>query len=203
MEQNLNNKKENKNNPMYKLFNYIEKYAHSKYKIHILFWVCFFEQSFSLIPPDILIVPIAMYKKYTALKVALFASFATMLGGLVTYALAYYYGQAMIDYFSLQSFLETTRIAYNDNVFWAMFFAAFTPIPDKIFTILGGAFKVALFPMLAALFLGKFIRYYIVGYIAENYGERARDVILKRMNIFLLYMSLSILIIILLYYKLR
>lgn len=183
-----------------KIFDYVEKYAHSKYKMHALFWVAFFEQSFSIIMPDILIIPIAMYKKYSALYVATFGAIASLLGGVTTYFIAAYFGDRVLAYFDITTFLESTRIAYSQNVFWAMLVASFTPIPDKIFTIFGGIFKVAFLPFAIALFLGKFTRYIIVAYIAENYGERARDIILEKLNKVFIYLSIFVLLLVAVYY---
>ncbi len=183
-----------------KMFSWIERYAHSKYKMHALFWVAFFEQSFSIIMPDILIIPIAMYKKYSALYVSLFAATASLLGGVTTYVIASYFGDRALAYFDINTFLESTKTAYSQNVFWAMLVASFTPIPDKIFTIFGGIFKVAFWPFAIALFLGKFLRFYIVAYIAENYGVRARDMILEKLNKVLVYLSIFILISLCVYY---
>jgi membrane protein YqaA with SNARE-associated domain len=183
-----------------KLFTWVEKYARSKYKMHALFWVAFFEQSFSIIMPDILIIPIAMYKKYSALYVATFGAIASLLGGITTYIIAAYFGDRVLAYFDINNFLESTKIAYSQNVFWAMLVASFTPIPDKIFTIFGGIFKVAFLPFAAALFIGKFARYIIVAYIAENYGEKARDLILEKMNKIFIYLSIFILLLICVYY---
>lgn len=183
-----------------KVFDYVEKYAHSKYKMHALFWVAFFEQSFSIIMPDLLIIPISMYKKYSALYVATFGAIASLLGGITTYVIAAYFGDRVLAYFDITTFLESTRIAYSQNVFWAMLVASFTPIPDKIFTIFGGIFKVAFLPFAIALFLGKFARYIIVAYIAENYGEKARDIILEKLNKVFIYLSIFIFLLVSVYY---
>ncbi len=183
-----------------KVFDYVEKYAHSKYKMHALFWVAFFEQSFSIIMPDLLIIPISMYKKYSALYIATFGAIASLFGGITTYVIAAYFGDRVLAYFDITTFLESTRIAYSQNVFWAMLVASFTPIPDKIFTIFGGIFKVAFLPFAIALFLGKFTRYIIVAYIAENYGEKARDIILEKLNKVFIYLSIFILLLVSVYY---
>lgn len=183
-----------------RIFNWIESYAHSKYKMHALFWVAFFEQSFSIIMPDILIIPIAMYKKYSALYVSVFAAVGSLLGGIATYLLAFYFGDRVLAYFEVGQFLESTKIAYSQNVFWAMFIASFTPIPDKIFTIFGGIFKVSFWPFAIALFLGKFLRFYIVACIAENYGAKARDMILEKLNKVFIYLSVFVIALICVYY---
>jgi membrane protein YqaA with SNARE-associated domain len=183
-----------------KVFNWVEKYAHSKYKMHALFWVAFFEQSFSIIMPDLLIIPIAMYKKYSALYVATFGAVASLLGGITTYVIAAYFGDRVLAYFNINDFLESTKIAYSQNVFFAMFIASFTPIPDKIFTIFGGIFKVTFLPFAIALFLGKFLRYYIVAYIAENYGEKARDILLEKINKVFIFLTIFILLVLCVYY---
>jgi membrane protein YqaA with SNARE-associated domain len=183
-----------------KIFFHIEAYAHSKHKMKILFLVSFFEQSFSPILPDLLIIPISMYKKYTALYVSAFAAFAAALGGVFSYFLGYFFGSKIIDYFNLASYLEPTQNAFKENAFFAMSFVAFTPIPDRIFSLFAGVFHVNIVIFFVALFLGKFLRFYIVANVSEKYGAEARDLVLKRFNMFMFVFTVLLILMVLYYF---
>ncbi len=162
-----------------KFFIYLEKFAHSKHKLYILFIMSFLEQSISPVMPDILIIPIAMYKKYSAFFVANFAAVSSLLGGITIYIICSIYGEVVLTYLDVP---DRVNLFYGMNafqIFATTVFVGFTPIPDKIYTVLGGLFKVNATPLLAGMYVGKLIRFYIVAYLAEKYGLGAKMYINK------------------------
>jgi membrane protein DedA with SNARE-associated domain len=60
-----------------------------------------------------------------------------------------------------------------------MFLAAFTPLPDRIFAFLSGVFSLSFFVVTLAFFFGRLIRVGIVAYFSYEYGDEAREYILK------------------------
>jgi len=86
------------------------------------------------------------------------------------------------------------RAIFGENTFWAIFAAAFTPIPYKIFTISAGLFNVNFFAFIVASVLGRSIRFFAVGFILKFYGEKVAGVLYKYFNIF----SLAVLVLLIL-----
>ncbi len=175
-------------NIIHKIFFWVEHFANTKYKMHALWWTAFTESSFFIVPPDVLILAIAIHKKVKPFYLAIFTGVASTLGGAFGYIIGYYffdsYGQGIINFLNLQDEFEKTRMLYSQNVFSLLFLKAFTPIPYKIFTIAAGAFKLNLWTFLAASFLSRTLRFFFVAYVADKYGKKTQELIIERVKIF-------------------
>lgn len=70
---------------------------------------------------------------------------------------------------------ERVRDKINRYGFWAMTFSVVAPppYPMKLFIVSAGVFGMPVGKFAAAVFLGRSLRYSIVGYLAVCYGERA------------------------------
>lgn len=186
-------------NIIHKIFSWVEHFANTKYRMHALWWVAFTESSFFIVPPDVLILAIAMHKKAKPYYLAIFTGVASTLGGAFGYIIGYYffdsYGQGIINFFNLQDAFDKTKLLYSQNVFSLLFIKAFTPIPYKIFTIAAGAFKLNLWSFLAASFLSRTLRFYLVAYLAHRYGQKTQELIIERIKI-ISYAVMAILVLI-------
>jgi membrane protein YqaA with SNARE-associated domain len=63
---------------------------------------------------------------------------------------------------------------YQENAFVAIFGAAFTPIPFKIFTIASGALEVPLGTLVAASIVGRGMRFFLVAAAIFFLGPRVK-----------------------------
>jgi membrane protein YqaA with SNARE-associated domain len=68
---------------------------------------------------------------------------------------------------------------FEHHAFVSVFLAAFTPLPDRVFAFLSGVFTLPAFVVASAFFLGRLIRVGIVAYFSYEYGDEAREYILK------------------------
>jgi membrane protein YqaA with SNARE-associated domain len=166
-------------NQLDNLYALLEKYAHSKNKLRALFFVSFLEQSVSPIMPDVLIVPISMYKKYSAFFVANFAAISSTIGAALTYGISFFYGESVVNFFNMSDKIFQFQNTYTHNLLLAAVIASFTPIPDKIYTVFGGIFKANFPVLMVGIYIGKFIRFYIVAYLAEKFGLESKKYIKK------------------------
>ena len=71
------------------------------------------------------------------------------------------------------------RARYDEHAFLAIFGAAFTPIPFKVFTIASGVFEIALGTLLAAATLGRGARFFMVGTSIFFFGPKVKELIEK------------------------
>ncbi len=156
----------------------------------ILIVISFLESAFFPIPPDFFIVPMVVAKPNSWKKIALWVSIASVLGSFLGYyigfALFESFGQLIVDKYSLADEMVRVGEAYNNNAFWSLLTAAFTPIPFKLFTIAAGVFKVNLIPFTLAAVIGRTARYVLVPYLAAL-GGRSTTVrkYLKKMNMWM------------------
>src|SRR5688572_26532034 len=84
---------------------------------HALFAVSFAESSFFPIPPDAMLIPMVMADKTKAWRYATIATVASVLGGLLGYAIGFFLyatlGQWLINAYGLAEQAKTYIAAYN------------------------------------------------------------------------------------------
>jgi len=68
---------------------------------------------------------------------------------------------------------------YAENAFLAIFAAAFTPIPFKVFTIAAGVFQIPLGVLILASALGRSARFFAVAALIYVFGPSVKNLIDK------------------------
>lgn len=139
-----------------------------------LFLVSFAESSFFPIPPDLLLMPIVARLRSRWLYYATITTVASVIGGMFGYLIGAVFfnivGTFLVKTYHLEKELEYVSTLFQQNAFWAIFTAAFTPIPYKLFTIAGGLFHINFFVFVIASILGRGIRFFIVAYLMKLFG---------------------------------
>ncbi len=153
-----------------------------------LFGISFTESSFFPIPPDVLLVAILMTReRVRAFYYASITTAGSVLGGLFGYAIGYFFFQTvgvwLVSTYGLETQMITVQKLFVDNAFLAIFVAAFTPIPYKVFTIAGGLFGISIPVFIVASVLGRGGRFFAVAVIMRFFGENISRVLYKYFNI--------------------
>lgn len=182
---------------MRKLYNWTLHWSKTKNAKFALFGLAFIESSFFPIPPDVLLIAMTVGNR---IKWWIFASIATIgsvLGGILGYyigfALFETVGQQIVDFYHLGKYFEIVQLKYGENAFLAVFTAAFTPIPYKVFTIAGGVFHIQLTALILGSLLGRAGRFFAVALALRMFGEKISNAIEKYFDILsLLFMALLI-----------
>lgn len=172
---------------MRKLYDWTLKWSKSKYANLSLFSLAFCESSFFPIPPDVLLIAMTVANRA---KWWIFASITTVgsvLGGIFGYYIGVAFfetiGRPIINFYHFQEFIEIVGNKYTENSFLAVFTAAFTPIPYKVFTIAGGVFKISLQDLIIASILGRGGRFFMVAIALRIFGKKISNVIEKYFDI--------------------
>ncbi|MDB2410361.1 DedA family protein [Pseudomonadales bacterium] len=127
------------------LYDWVLTWADHRYASFALFVMAFAEASFFPIPPDVLLLAMAMGAPNKALRFAAICTLGSVLGGITGYAMGWGLWGVLDSYFYqyVPGFNEALFIrlaeSFSDNTFSAIFAAGFTPIPFKVFTIAAGA----------------------------------------------------------------
>ncbi len=136
-----------------------------------LFVLAFIESSFFPIPPDILLIPLALAEP----RLALFFGFVCMAGSVLGAYLGYYIGlkggrPALRRIASEEKILKVEDYfrRYGDG---AICIAAFTPIPYKVFTIAAGVFRHSLWGLLWASVIGRGGRFMLEAILILFWGQ--------------------------------
>jgi membrane protein YqaA with SNARE-associated domain len=104
--------------------------------------VSFAESSVFPIPPDVLLVPMVLADRSRAWLIAAVCTVASVLGGLLGYAIGYFLfdavGQPVLEFYGYTGKFQEVRAFFQEWGFWFVFAAGFTPFPYKVITIASG-----------------------------------------------------------------
>ena len=142
-----------------------------------LFILAFMERSFFPIPPDVLLIVLTLAKPEYALFYALICTVGSVLGALLGYWIGRVGGQPLIKKLFKESTVEKVHNLFQKYEAWAIGIAGFTPIPYKVFTILGGVFYINIPKFIIASVISRGLRFLIVALLVGWFGQSAIDFI--------------------------
>jgi len=165
-------------NPIRRIYDWVLSWADSPYAVPALFVLAFMESSFFPIPPDVLLIALALSVPTRAFRFAAWCTLGSVLGGLFGYFIGYALWAVFQPYlinrvFSQASFDYVTG-EFKEYGELAIFIAAFTPIPYKVFTVAAGVAKLNLFGFVGASIVGRGARFFLVALIIRALGPRAK-----------------------------
>ncbi|MFZ5953051.1 MAG: YqaA family protein [Candidatus Rifleibacteriota bacterium] len=172
-----------------KLYNWVLSWAETPYAIPALFLLAFAESSFFPIPPDVLLIAMALARPESSLWYSTICTAGSVSGALGGYIIGYAFWQAVGTYFFLyvpgftEELFNKVCQSYEENSVFIIFTAAFTPIPYKVFTITAGVSKISLLPFVVASIVGRGARFYLLGILFRKFGQQAREFIEKYFNL--------------------
>ncbi|MFZ0483401.1 MAG: YqaA family protein [Desulfobacterales bacterium] len=170
-----------------RLYDWVLHWAETPYGSWALFLLAFSESSFFPIPPDILLIALAVAIPKKSLKYALICSAGSVLGGCFGYLIGWQFmasiGTRIVDFYGLTAKVKYIEVLYNKYDAWAVAIAGFTPIPYKVFTIAAGAFKINFSVFVVASLVSRSARFFIVGGLIYIFGPSIQSFIDKYFNV--------------------
>lgn len=148
--------------------------------------VSFVESSFFPIPPDAMLVPMALARPDKAWFYATVCTLTSVAGGVLGYLIgAWLYdsvGLWLISLYGYGNKVEAFRAAYAQWGSLIILIKGLTPIPYKIVTIASGfaGYNLLLFVLLSIVARG--MRFYAVAFVLNRYGDRARAILEERLG---------------------
>jgi len=172
---------------MRRLYDWVMRLAQHRYAIPFMGVVSFAESSFFPIPPDVMLVPMVLANRTKAFTIAAVCTVSSVLGGLLGYAIGYYFfetiGAWVVKTYGLQAGLESFRHGFAEYGTWIILIKGLTPIPYKLVTIASGAAHFDLFTFVWASIVTRGARFFIVAALLWKYGEPIRAFIEERLTL--------------------
>jgi membrane protein YqaA with SNARE-associated domain len=169
------------------LYDKIIALAESRQALPALAAVSFAESSFFPVPPDALLIPMALARPDKARLYALVCTIASVVGGIFGYFIgAFLYdtlGKWLISIYGHGDSVDAFRAAYAEWGSWIILIKGMTPIPYKIVTITSGfaGYNFFMFVLLSIITRGA--RFFIEAELLRIYGEPIREFIEKRLTL--------------------
>ena len=171
-----------------RLYDWTLAWAYRPSSSYALFALAFAESSFFPVPPDVLLMPLALGNPRRWFYYASLCSIASVIGGIFGYFIGWGLWWAVGDFFfryvpgfTRQAFDQVDGW-YQKYNFWIVFTAGFTPIPYKLITVTAGVFKINFATFAVASAVGRASRFFLVAGLMRLFGPRITPFIDKYFN---------------------
>jgi membrane protein YqaA with SNARE-associated domain len=170
-----------------RLYDWCLSAAHKPHAMWTMSAIAFAESSFFPVPPDFMLIPMALARPERAYAMAGWCTAASVAGGLLGYAIgAVLYdsvGAWLIHLYGYGDKVDAFRAAYAQWGALIILLKGLTPIPYKIVTITSGfaGYNLGLFVVFSVISRGT--RFFVLAFLLHRYGERARHIIEKQLGL--------------------
>ncbi len=155
----------------------------------LLTFLSFIEAIFFPVMPELMLAPMCLAQPQRAYRFATISLVGSLAGAVVGYALGHFAFaavQPLLDALGWTAAIDKQvaelRVMVQQSpwqAFGALVLAGFSPIPLKIFTWASGLVGVPMFAFLAAMFVGRGKRVFVVAAAIRYGGERAETALRK------------------------
>jgi len=149
--------------------------------------ISFAESSFFPVPPDALLVPMALSRPDRAYWFASICTLASVLGGMLGYLIGYaLYDQVAAPLIHLYHYEDAAAAfvdKFNQYGLWVILIKGLTPIPYKIVTITSGLTHFNFGVFMAASVLTRGARFFLIAALIRQFGEPVRAFIERRLTL--------------------
>ncbi|MFH1753453.1 MAG: YqaA family protein [Candidatus Omnitrophota bacterium] len=159
-----------------------------------LFVLAFAESSFFPVPPDILLIALALVDPKTSFYLAAITTAGSVLGAILGYMIGKKGGRPLLEKLVSKKNIETVHNYFNKYDVWAVGIAGFTPIPYKLFTISAGVFYINFTRFILASIISRGGRFFLVGTAVYFFGEEIKGMLEKYFNVFSLAFALLVIL---------
>ena len=149
--------------------------------------VAFTEASCFPIPPDVLLIPMALARPQQAWRLAFICTVASVCGGVLGYYIGYavfnQLARPVIDFYGYGAKFTAFQAMYAQWGVWVILIKGLTPIPYKIVTIASGAANFNFWMFMAASVVTRGARFFLVATLLHFWGEPVKDFIERRLTL--------------------
>ncbi len=135
--------------------------------------VAFIESIFFPLPPDLILIPLALAYPQNALFYAFVATLFSSMGGIGGHYIGKHAGREFMKKHISERHALQARQIYKTHGALAVFLAALTPIPYKVFTILSGVLDLDLKTLFIVSLFGRGVRFFAESMFIYLYGKEA------------------------------
>ena len=155
--------------------------AGHRHALSALALIAFIESSVVPIPPDVLIIAMVLAARERAWRIALVATIASVVGGMVGYGLGFFLyetvARPILEFYGYAEKFVEFREMYNRWGAWIVAGAGLTPFPYKVITIASGVTGLDLTTFTIASALSRGLRFFLVAALLWQFGTAIRGFI--------------------------
>lgn len=170
-----------------KLYDWVFSLARHRHASRSLAVVSFAESSFFPIPPDVMLAPMVLAKPERAYFYATVCTIASVLGGLLGYAIGMFLepvGMAILSSLGKADTFEASKALFQEHGAWVILIKGLTPIPYKLITISAGIFQFSLILFIVLSVITRAGRFFLVAFVLKRWGPPMLKVVERRLALF-------------------
>lgn len=168
------------------LYDWVLSFSRSPYGTWALFLIAVAESSFFPVPPDILMIALAVGNPKRSLWFAAVTTLGSVIGAGIGYWIGFEFyeriGKPIVDFYGAQDSYSQVQSLYREWDSLAVGIAGFTPIPFKVFTIAAGAFRLDLPTFFLASTVSRGARFFLVGALILRFGPGIQSFIERHLG---------------------
>lgn len=149
--------------------------------------IAFAESSFFPIPPDAMLVPMALARPNRAWHFAAICTVASVIGGAFGYLIGFYVfdqlARPILSFYGYGAAYAAFQAKFQEYGVMIILIKGLTPIPYKIVTIAAGAAKMDFLTFMAASAVTRGARFFVVATLLHFFGDNVRDFIERRLTL--------------------
>ncbi len=170
-----------------RIYDWVMSLSASRHAPASLFAVSFAESSFFPVPPDVMLAPMVLARPDRAWRYAAICTFASVLGGMLGYAIGYFLTDAAFALMSATGHaggVEQFQCWYGKYGVWVILAKGLTPIPYKLVTIASGLAHFSFPIFVIASIITRAARFFLVAGVVKKFGPTMLPIIEKRLALF-------------------
>lgn len=183
-----------------RLYDYFMNLAASPKAPAWLAVVSFAESSFFPVPPDVMLAPMVLAKPEHAWRNAFICTVASVLGGLMGYAIGYFLtdaAMALLVWLGQGDKMVGFKGWYDENGLAVILLKGLTPIPFKLVTITSGIAHFSLASFIFACVVTRAGRFFLVAGLLKYFGPPVREFVEKRLTLVTSIVAVAIVLLLL------
>ena len=170
-----------------RLYDWAMGLAASRHAPAGLFAVSFAESSFFPVPPDVMLGPMVLANPNRAFVYAGICTAASVLGGLLGYAIGFHLEPLGLWLLTLMGHPEGQQAFqkwFDQWGLWVILIKGATPIPYKLVTIASGLAHFSLVTFIWASILTRGVRFFTVAALLKYFGPAIREEFERRLALY-------------------
>lgn len=175
-------------NFLQKMFSKCLEYCKKKNSKKVLYFISFIESIIFPIPTDVFLIPFILSNKKLFWNLVLYTTIFSVIGGLVAYLIGFWFWNSLSPVFfeyypSVVNKINSFNQQFMNLGLFLIIIGGFSPFPYKITCLGSGIIGINIFLFLIFSFLSRGLRFYIVAFLVDKYGNLAKDLISKYINL--------------------
>ena len=152
-----------------------------------LFFIALIEASVFPIPPDVLLIALALGRPELGMRLAFLATAGSLAGAAAGYLIGMLLfvsvAQPLLEFYGAMEQFNHVQALFREYGLWVVLIAGFSPVPFKVITIAAGTFGLSFPGFMVATCISRGTRFLLEGGLLQWGGVRLRGMVERHFEV--------------------